>query len=139
MCFCLDIEHLPAHHAGLAGGLRKARDQGHPDRGVRMGLAIGEDLEGKGQKGIAGEDRRGLVKGLVRRRPPPAQVVIVHGREIVMDERIAVDAFQRRARPQRLLSRDIEQAGRLDQQERPQPLARAQGRVAHGLHDAPGR
>jgi len=139
LSFGLDVEHLPTHHAGLAGGLREARDQGHPDRGVRMGLGIGKDLEGKGQQGIAGKNGRGLVKGLVRRRPPPAQVVIVHGREIVMDERIAVDAFQRRARPQRLLARDAEQAGGLDEKKGPQPFARAQGCIAHRLHDAPGR
>ena len=42
-------------------------------------------------------------------------------------------AFERRAGVERILLRHAEQARRLDEQERPQALAAAEHRVAHGL------
>ena len=50
-----------------------------------------------------------------------------------MRERIAVHAFQRRPRHQGVLPRHIEQRGGFHHQERPQALAAAEARIAHGL------
>ena len=42
-------------------------------------------------------------KALCDGRPPAAQLVVVHGRQVVMHQRIAVHAFERRARHQGVL------------------------------------
>ena len=57
----------------------------------RQGLVPGQDCEGQGLEGVAGEDGGGLVEGLVAGRAAAAQVVVVHGREVVMDQGIGVD------------------------------------------------
>jgi len=84
-----------------------------------MDLVAADDVEGERQQGIAGEDRGGVVIGLVQRGPAPAQIAVVHRRQIVMDQRIAVDAFQRGAGQQSGLPRDTEHGRALDHQERP--------------------
>ena len=69
---------------------------------------------------------------------PRLQVVVVHRRQIVVDERIGVDAFDRRARAHRTVVGAPKRPRRLDGQERPQPLAAAERRIAHRLDEAPG-
>ena len=54
-----------------------------------------QHLEGKRMEAVAGEDRRGLVKGAVDGRLAAAQIVIVHRGQIVMDQRIDMDALDR--------------------------------------------
>ena len=65
-----------------------------------------------------------------------AQVTVVHGRQIVMHQRIAVYAFQRRARHQGVLARYAEQGGGFDHQEGPEALAATEARIAHSLDQA---
>ena len=71
--------------------------------------------------------------GLPRRR-----VVVVHGRQIVVDERIAVHALERRRGCERGLRRNAEQGGALQSQEGTQPLAAGERPQPHRL-DQPGR
>src|SRR5947209_2380113 len=97
---------------------------------------IGNDVECIGEQSVAGEDRRRLVEGTVRRRTAAAEIVVIHGGEIVVDERIAVDHLERRAGTQRALVLRAEESRRLDHQERPQPFAAAERRVAHRLEEA---
>ena len=61
---------------------------------------VGDDVEGKRQQAVAGKDGGRLVEGLVHGRLAAAQIVVVHRRQVVMDERIAVDAFERRRHAQ---------------------------------------
>ena len=61
-----------------------------------------QNVEGKRQQAVAGEDRGRLVEFLVRGRLPAPQVVIVHRRQIVVHQRIAMHAFERGAGHQRL-------------------------------------
>ena len=74
-----------------------------------MGLRTRQNVEGEGQQAVAGENRGRLVEFLVRGRLAAPQVVVVHRRQIVMHQRIAVHAFERRARHQRALARHVEQ------------------------------
>ena len=71
---------------------------------------------------------------LVQGRPAAAQIAVVHRRQVVMDQRIAVDAFERGAGQQRGLARNAEHGRALDHQKRPQPLAAAEAGIAHGVH-----
>ena len=92
-----------------------------------------EDLEGDGEQAVAYEDRRRLVKGLVHGRTSPAHVVVVHGGEVVMHERVAMHAFERASSVERGLLIDPEQLCRLHQEKGAEPLAAAQHRIAHRL------
>jgi hypothetical protein len=67
----------------------------------------------------------------VHRRPAPAQVVVVHRRQVVVDERVAVQQFEGGPGAQRTGTLPSEQARGLDDEERPQPLAAAERRVPH--------
>jgi hypothetical protein len=55
-----------------------------------------------------------------------------------MNQRIAVDAFKRRAGQKRGLAPDPEHGGAFDHQERPQPLSPAEAGITHRL-DQPFR
>jgi hypothetical protein len=92
-----------------------------------------EDFERQRQQRVPGEDRRRLVEGAVDGRPAAAQVVVVHRRQVVVNQRIAVPAFDRRPDPPRAVALGAEGARGLDDQERPQPLAAAENGVAHRL------
>ena len=58
------------------------------------------DLERQCLQRVSRQDRGRLVKGAVHGGPPAAQVVVIHGRQIVMHQGIAMDAFERRAHPE---------------------------------------
>ena len=73
-----------------------------------MGFRIGENLEGEGQQRVAGEDGGRLVEGLVGGGLAPPQVVVIHGGQVVMHQRIAMHAFERRAGPERPVARHAE-------------------------------
>jgi hypothetical protein len=55
----------------------------------------GEELEGARLQPVSDEDRRRLVEGDVQRRLTAAHGVIVHGREVVVNQRIGVDELYR--------------------------------------------
>ena len=101
-----------------------------------MRLGARQDVECERQQAVAGQDGRRLVERLVYGRPATPQIVIVHRRQIIMDQRITVHAFERRCRHQRTLARDREQGSAFDHQEWPEPLAAAKRRVAHRLEEA---
>ncbi len=96
-----------------------------------MRARIGKDLESQRQQSIACKDRGRLVERLVHRRAPPPQIVVVHRGEVIMDQGIAMHAFQRAGRVQRLLHAHAEQGRALDHEERPEPLAAAERAIAH--------
>ena len=133
-----EVVHLAARHAGNAARPRQRQAEIGAHGRVRMRIGRGEDLEGERQQAVAGQDRGRLVKRLVRRGPPAPQVVIVHGGQIVVNQRIAVHAFKRRRRVQRPLDGHAEQRRALDHKERPHPLAAAQRAIAHRFEQARG-
>ena len=124
--FAGEVEDLAAGHAADAGGAGQRAGQQQTHLSVLVDRIAGDDVEGNRQQRVAGEDRGGVVIGFVQGRAAAAQVGIVHRRQIVMDQRVAVDAFQRGADQQRGFARDAEHRGALDRQERPQPLAAAE-------------
>ena len=50
-------------------------------------------MEGKGLEGIAGEDGDRVAEDLVAGGLTAAEIVVVEGREVVMDERVGVEHF----------------------------------------------
>jgi len=76
-----------------------------------------------GGQGIAGQDAAGFAENLVIGRPPPAHVVVVHGRQIVVDERIGMDELETGGKRHDACPLGAEQFGKGQAQGRPQPLA----------------
>ena len=88
---------LPADH------IARARRRGQNcatrcGRGGRLHL-VGQHLKGQRQQGIAGQDRERFVEGLVTGGPATPQVVVVHRRQIVVDQRIGRGPFPPRRPP----------------------------------------
>jgi hypothetical protein len=98
----------------------------------------GQQLERQRQQRVSRQDRGPFVEGLVHGGLTAAQIVVVHGRQVVVNERIAVHALERRRRFQRGLMCNAEQAGALEHQKGTQPLAAAESPQPHGL-DQPMR
>src|SRR5262249_7418834 len=97
-----------------------------------------QDLESQRQQGIAGEDGDRFIKLRVARRSPTANIVIVHGRELVMVRRLAVTHRDRCGDAQYRFSvlfvgRECRNAKR-----RPDPFAAVHCAVAHGVMDTFG-
>ncbi len=60
-----------------------------------MRRLVREQLEGERVEAVARQDRGGLVEGAVDGWPAAADVVVVHRRQVVVDQRIDMDAFER--------------------------------------------
>jgi len=60
------------------------------------------------------------------------QIIVVHGWQIVMDKRIAVNAFESGSNTQNSVATFAEQSGTFDNEKRPEALAAIQDTVAHG-------
>ena len=68
-------------------------------------LGVAQDLEGERQKGVAGQDGGRLVEGEVQGRAAAADGVVVHRRQVVMHQRVAMDAFERASGGKRMVFR----------------------------------
>ncbi|ESX68867.1 hypothetical protein X759_24445 [Mesorhizobium sp. LSHC420B00] len=101
--FGLEIEHLAADHAAGPCGAGQCQHQRCPALGRQHCRLVGKDVEGKRQQGVAGKNGGRFIESPVHGRLATAHIVIVHGRQIVMDERIAVHAFERCRDAQRRL------------------------------------
>lgn len=93
----------------------------------------------KGEQRIASEDRRRLVERDMNRRPPTPQVVVVHGRQIVVHEAERVHQFDRHARRQRDRPGSPSSLCAVPRQQRTDPLAPAQERMLARLPKPPRR
>ena len=60
---------------------------------ARRGRGLRENFERDGEQRVAREDGDAFAEDLVRGRPAAAEVVVVHAREVVVDERVGVDAL----------------------------------------------
>ncbi|MNE07943.1 hypothetical protein D3C80_1005830 [compost metagenome] len=101
-----------------------------------MGVFVQNDVKGCGLQRVAGQDGGGLVIGDVQGRTATTHVVVVHGRQIVMHQRIGVDAFQSAGGAQDGAFLDLQHPARLDGEEGTQTLAGAERGVAHRLGQA---
>ena len=126
-----EVERLAARHPAEAGGAGEHGDEGRADAAI--GLEARQDVEGHGEQRVAGKDRGRLVEGAMQGRAAAAQVVVVHRRQVVVDEAVGVDAFERGGGLGNRRSGGAEEARGFDQDEGPETLAGGECRVAHGL------
>ena len=67
---------------------------------ARFHAGVGNHLKSQGQQGVPGKDRRCLTKNHVRSGLAATQVVIVERRQIIVNQRVRVDQFERATHPQ---------------------------------------
>ena len=127
----MDVFDLAADDADafFAEGVDDGRDVA---RGAR-GRPVGEGLQR-----VAGEDRVGLAEPLPDRRTSAPELVVVHRRQVVVDERVVVEELDRGGREPRVLGRPADGDGRGEADERTDPLAARADGVAHGLGEDGG-
>ena len=92
--------------------------------------------EGVGLQGVAGEDGRGLVKSFVIGGTAAAQIVIVHGRKVIVDEGIGMHHLYTAGKGQNIFRIRPEKRGRGKAEHGPQTLASGKETVKHGLPEA---
>ena len=129
--FGFQVHHLPAGHARGASGARQLGDQLDADIGIGMRRFGRHHFERQRVERIAGEDRGRFIPRLVYGGLAAAQVVVVHRRQVVVDQRIDVDAFDRGAGAHRAGAVDAEQPAGREGEQRAQALAAADRGVAH--------
>ena len=66
-------------------------------------LCLRENFKCRCEKGIAGENGHAFPEDFVRGRLPAPQIVVIHAGQIVMNERVGVNAFDSARRRQRIL------------------------------------
>ena len=71
-----------------------ARTRAPPTRGLHL---VCHNLESQRQETIASQDGRRLVKRPVAGRPAPSQIVVIHRRQIVVNQRISMNHLQAHA------------------------------------------
>ena len=130
--FGRQIECLAAGHAAHSRGSRQAGDKFEPRRRGQRRLRGGDDVEGKRQQAVSGKDGGGLVECPVNGRLAAPEIVVVHCRQVVVDEGIAVHAFKRRRDPRCVGTVRVEQRRAFHDQKWPQPLAAVENAVPHG-------
>ena len=95
-----------------------------------------QQREGLGVEPVPGQDGHVLPEGLVAGGTSAAQIVVVHRREVVVDERVRVDELERRGQGQDPLRGTPDRPRRGQRQHRADALAAGQQRIAHGLVEA---
>ena len=101
-------------------------------------LALAE-MADPGEEAVAGQDRDVLPEDDVGRRSAPPQLVVVHRRQVVVDQRVGVDELDRGRGGQHLDRIHARGARGGEAQHGPDPLAAGEQRVAHRLAEARGR
>ena len=97
--------------------------------------ALRGDFERLGQQAVAGQDGDAFAEDLVVRQLAPAGIVIVHRRQVVVDERIGVDALDGASEGHRRFEGATARFGCGQAEDRAEPLAAGEERVAHRLVD----
>ena len=118
------VHPLPADDSGRTRRRRERRD-------ALLGRERGENLERGGLERIPGKDRLGdTVLGVDGRAAAPHRIV-VHARQVVVDERVGMQQFDRNCGAKRGLRIAANGLADGEAHHRARPLAAAQHRVAH--------
>ena len=120
------FHHLATHQSRCP---RHKRQLGHHLQhafGWHPLTAHGHHFKGPAEQGIAGENGHGIAVHLVIGGATTPQIVVVHGRQIVVDQRHGVDHLQSHGRWHRQGGITADQLTRCQAEDRPEPLASSQ-------------
>jgi hypothetical protein len=98
-----------------------------------MRIAIHQHLEGAGEQRVTGQNGGRLVEGAMAGGLAATKIVIIHRRQVVMNQRIGVQHLDRGRDSRGTGRRHGENMRHLHHQEAAQPLAAAEDGVAHRL------
>lgn len=129
------IVHLTGDHPG--GSLRQFPDDGQ-FRVVIVGCAAGDEVKGEGEHGIAREDGHGFARVDVQRGSSATKVVVVHGRQVIVDEAEGVDEFNGPGSGQGRLAVAARRDGAVPGQHGPEPFPPAEEGIANGIEQDRG-
>ena len=130
----LKVKHLPACHTGTPRIPCQTEHKRTADSRILMSCGMGENFESQCQQRVAGKNGGGFIKRFVNGRTPAPQIVIVHRRQIIVNERVTMYAFKRRRSVQRRFIRHAAKPGALQDEERPEPFAAAHRCITHRVH-----
>ncbi len=94
--FRSQILHLPGDDPLATRSARQFEGQ-LVGRVGRRGDAFCQPLKGQGEQGVSGQDGVGFPENLVTGRTSPAQVIIVHGGQVVVNQGVGVQQLNGRA------------------------------------------
>ena len=136
----LDVHHLAAHHADGPGRFRHLGDHlGHLSRPHRAARRLRASWNASVSSASPARIARASPNTLCAVRPAAPEVVVVHRRQVVVDQRVGVDHLERaRGGIDRARRAPTTSAPR-EAQDRPQPLAAGQDAVAHRAMHGRGR
>ena len=97
-----------------------------------MDLTPRHDVECERKKRVASENGSCIVESLMDSRPSATEVVIIHGRKVVVDQRITMHELKGGTSHQRAFVGHAKHRRCLDHQKRPQPFAAIERSVPHG-------
>src|SRR6185295_15117212 len=101
---------------------RDFRDQSNPKRSVER-FIFGNCLKRKCLQSVAGENRGGFVELYVTGRAATTQFIIIHRRQVIMNQRIGVNHLQRAGGANQSLVTRAEGLADSEQQRGPEALA----------------
>jgi hypothetical protein len=105
------IQHLATRHAGRSSSPGELDHQLGSHLRFWMRLDVAENFERKREQGIACQNRGCFIIGTVNGRLSAPQIVIVHARQIVVNERMNVNAFHSECCPQGMRAWHFEKRG----------------------------
>jgi hypothetical protein len=86
---------LAADHAVRTDRFGQLCYEHGPDQRVAVRILVRQYLERKRLQGVPGQNGRRLVELLVAGRPAAPQIIVVHGRQVVVDQGICMHQFNR--------------------------------------------
>ena len=130
-----EVERLPAHHASGSDAPRHLRDRPDDPVGRHPGdLRVPrKQLEGERVQRVAGQQGDGVaVEDVTRGAAPPGGRIIHHG-EIVVNERVGVNQFDRACGGKHRLRGHPGHLRALEHQDRPEAFSAGEQTVTHRL------
>ena len=135
--FAFQVRHLPGDELQRAGGFRDFQND-FVVRIARKIFALRGDLKRLRQQRVAREHGDAFAENFVVGRLAPAEIVVVHRGQIVVDERVGVDALDGARERHGVFFRTAAGRRRREQDGGTHPLAAGEERVAHRLVNGGG-
>ncbi len=102
-----------------------------------MGAVAGREyFKGHGQQGVPCQDGRSLVKSDMTGRLSPPEIIVVHGGQIVMDQRVGMNHFQGTGGGKGLFRGTADSLGTGQAKDGPESFSSGHQRIGHGLHES---
>ena len=132
-----NVHHLTARHAARTARPGQCLDQFDSGKRIPAAAQVCQYFKGEGMKRVPCQHRCRLIKSAVEGWLAVAHGIVIHAGQIIMDQRIDMDRFDRDTRPDCDSAVHPVKLGRGAQQQRADPLSAANRSIAHRL-DQPG-